>query len=249
MLFSSWPKPVRRKTVKILDAVRAKEVAKPGTVAATIGWGLLRPIRCKEGKRQNASSCRAAEGKKGYYVDQLTGKPVKLSSVRTSRLMRVDIPLVSETSCRAAYSGSTGKIDHRTICAGTKVGGKDSCQGDSGGPLLVRDGRQFVQAGVVSWGRGCAKPGKYGVYTNVPSFAKWLNTNTGLELVSTATGIAQQKPEETDKPQQKPTQSKLKRGDRALLIGINRYVDSRFTPLRGCRAGCTQYESAAFRSP
>ena len=81
-------KPVRRKTVKILDAVRAKEVAKPGTVAATIGWGLLRPIRCKEGKRQNASSCRAAEGKKGYYVDQLTGKPVKLSSVRTSRLMQ-----------------------------------------------------------------------------------------------------------------------------------------------------------------
>ena len=32
-------KPVRRTTVKILDAVRAKEVAKPGTVAATIGWG------------------------------------------------------------------------------------------------------------------------------------------------------------------------------------------------------------------
>ena len=226
-------KPVRRATVKILDAVRSKELAKPGTVAATIGWGLLRPIRCKEGKRQNASSCRAAEGKKGYYVDQLTGKPVKLSSVRTSRLMRVDIPLVSATSCRTAYSGSTRKIDHRTICAGTKVGGKDSCQGDSGGPLLVRDGRQFVQAGVVSWGRGCAKPGIYGVYTNVPSFAKWLNTNTGLELVSTATGIAQQKPEETDKPLQKPTQSRLKRGDRALLIGINRYADSRFTPLRG----------------
>lgn len=86
-------------------------------------------------------------------------------------LQKVTVPLVSKKVCNesAAYNGS---INDTMICAGLKAGGKDSCQGDSGGPLLVfdADGVPYL-AGVVSWGQGCARPNKYGVYSKVSAVA------------------------------------------------------------------------------
>jgi len=43
--------------------------------------------------------------------------------------------------------------------------GKDSCNGDSGGALVLK--KSGKQAGIVSWGRGCAEKEHPGVYTNV----------------------------------------------------------------------------------
>jgi len=65
------------------------------------------------------------------------------------------------------------------LCAGLKAGGKDSCQGDSGGPLIVSDGSSgWLQAGVVSWGFGCAQPNLYGVYARVSQFKNWIDQQT-----------------------------------------------------------------------
>lgn len=88
-------------------------------------------------------------------------------------LQKVDVPLVSQEECNKSYSG---EITDRMICAGLKQGGKDSCQGDSGGPLLVQDNAkgEVVLAGVVSWGEGCARPNKYGVYSKVNSVSDWI---------------------------------------------------------------------------
>ena len=88
-------------------------------------------------------------------------------------LRKVTVPLVSAKACSAAYPGS---ITDRMICAGLEAGGKDSCQGDSGGPLLAGEGASRVLAGVVSWGEGCARPKKFGVYSKVNSVLTWIET-------------------------------------------------------------------------
>lgn len=105
-------------------------------------------------------------------------------------LMEVEVPVISEQACRAAYP--SGAIDYRTLCAGLAEGGKDSCQGDSGGPLVVRDGSQWVQVGVVSWGGGCARPGQYGVYMNVGAFADWLQQNSEFAIATVGGSVAPQ---------------------------------------------------------
>lgn len=87
-------------------------------------------------------------------------------------LMKVSVPMVSNETCAAAYPDS---ITESMVCAGYKEGGKDSCQGDSGGPLIMGSGAAQALAGVVSWGEGCARPNKYGVYSNVQVALDWIN--------------------------------------------------------------------------
>ncbi len=93
------------------------------------------------------------------------------------QLQKVQVPLVSKKSCndKAAYDGD---ITDTMLCAGYKTGGKDSCQGDSGGPLVVTNkSGETVLAGVVSWGQGCARANKYGIYSKVSSAINWIKAN------------------------------------------------------------------------
>lgn len=91
-------------------------------------------------------------------------------------LQKVDVPLVPRTDCNAAYKG---EITDRMICAGLPQGGKDSCQGDSGGPLFMGSGENRALVGVVSWGEGCARKGKYGVYSDVSAGYEWIISQIG----------------------------------------------------------------------
>ncbi|KAF0126691.1 MAG: trypsin [Elusimicrobia bacterium] len=90
-------------------------------------------------------------------------------------LMRVDVPFVDAKTCDGAYPG---KVDGSMICAGYPEGGKDSCQGDSGGPLVMGTGYGRTLVGVVSWGHGCARPNKYGVYAKVSAVTDWIDSVT-----------------------------------------------------------------------
>ncbi|CAL8289218.1 unnamed protein product [Boreogadus saida] len=86
------------------------------------------------------------------------------------RLQEVMVPVVSNRDCRTTYSTLTSNM----ICAGLTDGGKDSCQGDSGGPMVYKDGPRWVQAGVVSFGIGCALADTPGVYARVSEYQNWI---------------------------------------------------------------------------
>ncbi|MDT3400546.1 serine protease [Streptomyces sp. B1866] len=84
-------------------------------------------------------------------------------------LLKATVPFVDDATCQTAYSDL---IPGEEICAGLPQGGVDTCQGDSGGPMFRKDDLgQWVEVGIVSWGEGCARPGKPGVYTQVSTFA------------------------------------------------------------------------------
>merc|ERR1719244_1042656 len=87
-------------------------------------------------------------------------------------LQEVVVPIVSDAQCGEWYG--EGSIFPTMICAGEK--GLDSCQGDSGGPMhceLETDG-QLYHCGIVSWGEGCARDKRPGVYTEVSQFRDWI---------------------------------------------------------------------------
>lgn len=91
-----------------------------------------------------------------------------------SNLREVDVPVVSNSTCNSS-SAYNGQITSNMMCAGFASGGKDSCQGDSGGPLMFTYAGTDYQAGIVSWGEGCARPNKYGVYTKLLNYVSWVN--------------------------------------------------------------------------
>lgn len=93
---------------------------------------------------------------------------------REDALQEAEVPMVTNEECRQS-GGDYASIRNEQLCAGyLRDGGVDTCYGDSGGPLFLRQDRGNQLAGIVSWGEGCAEPGKPGVYTRVSSFAAWI---------------------------------------------------------------------------
>ncbi|CAB1422597.1 unnamed protein product [Pleuronectes platessa] len=99
------------------------------------------------------------------------------NGVVATKLRRLEVPYVERTECKAS---SQYRITRFMFCAGFKSENKDSCQGDSGGPHTSKyKGTRFL-TGIVSWGEGCAKRGKYGVYTRVSQYYAWISETTGI---------------------------------------------------------------------
>ncbi|KAK2603429.1 hypothetical protein QQS21_004379 [Conoideocrella luteorostrata] len=98
---------------------------------------------------------------------------IKEGARQTQRyLLKADVPFVPDKTCQAAYPYFKPTEE---ICAAWPQGGVDACQNDSGGPMFRRDsGGAWIQVGIVSWGEGCARPGKPGVYVRVSAVAQMI---------------------------------------------------------------------------
>ncbi|KAM5152693.1 serine protease 27-like [Mantella aurantiaca] len=106
-----------------------------------------------------------------------------LSLPSPQTLQEAQIPLIDTQTCDSLYhiesgvSNSVPIILSNMICGGYKAGGTDSCQGDSGGPLVCSQGGQWFLAGLVSWGDGCGKLNRPGVYTRLTAYQDWIKNN------------------------------------------------------------------------
>ncbi|KAJ8732027.1 hypothetical protein PYW08_014757 [Mythimna loreyi] len=89
----------------------------------------------------------------------------------TRVLHEAQVSTIQQGVCRRSYWQYA--ITDDMVCAGR--GRRDSCAGDSGGPLLCRDRtmRYFLQ-GITSFGDGCGKRGKYGIYTRTAGYVSWM---------------------------------------------------------------------------
>uniref|UniRef100_A0AAQ4QNW8 ST14 transmembrane serine protease matriptase a n=1 Tax=Gasterosteus aculeatus aculeatus TaxID=481459 RepID=A0AAQ4QNW8_GASAC len=92
-------------------------------------------------------------------------------------LQKAEVRIINYSVCNDLMKA---QLTSRMLCAGVLTGGVDACQGDSGGPLSSPSGSRMFLAGVVSWGDGCARRNKPGIYTTVTKFRGWVKEKTGV---------------------------------------------------------------------
>ncbi|XP_068085129.1 uncharacterized protein [Anabrus simplex] len=91
------------------------------------------------------------------------------------RLRATWVPILPRETCRASFVYGANAITEGMFCAGHLDGGADACQGDSGGPLVCLYNGAFTLFGITSWGHGCGRANKPGVYSNISFYRPWID--------------------------------------------------------------------------
>ncbi|KAL2751135.1 transmembrane protease serine 9-like [Vespula maculifrons] len=99
----------------------------------------------------------------------------------SDELRKVNVPILSQEECdQAGYQKN--RLTDNMFCAGYLDGKRDACFGDSGGPLHVKGSYGHLEIiGIISWGRGCARPNFPGIYTKLNNYMGWLKDHLGNE--------------------------------------------------------------------
>ena len=112
--------------------------------------------------------------------DLREGTDVGTFSSSSNVLQKAAVKVVSKEECTSSEVYSNHINGTTMICAGLEEGGVDACSGDSGGPLFQQLGDEYVQVGIVSFGMGCARANRPGVYSRVSSAANWIDEQVCL---------------------------------------------------------------------
>uniref|UniRef100_L7N1Q3 Coagulation factor X n=1 Tax=Myotis lucifugus TaxID=59463 RepID=L7N1Q3_MYOLU len=86
-------------------------------------------------------------------------------------LKMLEVPYVDRNTCKLS---TRFIITSNMFCAGYDSKIEGACQGDDGGPHVTRFKDTYFITGIISWGEGCARKGKFGVYTKVTNFLNWI---------------------------------------------------------------------------
>ncbi|XP_072476187.1 hepatocyte growth factor activator isoform X2 [Notamacropus eugenii] len=102
----------------------------------------------------------------GHMYENVTGY--------SSYLREALLPLIPNHKCSSpeVYGAD---ITPNMFCAGYFDCKSDACQGDSGGPLACEKNGISYLYGIISWGDGCGRFNKPGVYTRVTNYVDWIN--------------------------------------------------------------------------
>ncbi|WP_242613318.1 S1 family peptidase [Herbihabitans rhizosphaerae] len=126
-------------------------------------WALIKLAK-PVANAKTIKMAETADGDKGEFQIMGWGADREGGQQQT-KLRHAKVPFVDDGTCAGAYSDL---VKDSEICAGLMdQGGVDTCQGDSGGPMVQLAGDVPTVVGIVSWGEGCARPGKPGVYGQV----------------------------------------------------------------------------------
>ncbi|KAL3999862.1 dynein assembly factor 5, axonemal [Sarotherodon galilaeus] len=90
-------------------------------------------------------------------------------------LQHLKVPRIRTQDC---VDESGVVLTQNMFCAGYIEGRQDSCKGDSGGPLVTQYKTTTFLLGIVSWGKGCTRPGNYSIYTRVSNYLEWIHNRT-----------------------------------------------------------------------
>nr|XP_046214520.1 transmembrane protease serine 9-like [Oncorhynchus gorbuscha] len=166
-------------------------------------------------------------------------------------LQEVEVPVLGNRQCNCL--NRVGSVTDNMLCAGVLTGGKDSCQGDSGGPMVAKQNSVWIQSGVVSWGFGCARPNRPGVYTRVSRYQPWIDskittdkpgfvqfTSSGVDTDSSYTCPGLPPPATTVPTKQQPKTTTTKASDIAVISTAEGRVCGR-APMSPCLGGNSYY--------
>ncbi|NXN02728.1 TMPSC protease, partial [Sylvia borin] len=90
-------------------------------------------------------------------------------------LKQAHVGILPASLCNSS-EGYGGLMNSNALCAGAWAGGTDTCQGDSGGPLVCYhpDTDKYYLIGIASFGVGCGRPKKPGIYVRLSQYRKWI---------------------------------------------------------------------------